>query len=111
MLNDYSFYASLHARTNNNNSKGCKNSMISNNMPQSSDKTQETEKLNINLTDLESNSAFFESFLETIKRDYKKCAKAKSVPALVSFLYDINRDIDPLARVKVEQKFVCKLNQ
>ncbi|CAG8650128.1 18004_t:CDS:2, partial [Racocetra persica] len=92
-------------------------SMTSNNVPQSNDKTQETERPDVNPTDLEPNSAFFELFLETIKRNYKNCgpnlqtalekfaerynaAKAKSVPALVSFLYDINRDIDPFARVK-----------
>ncbi|CAG8739941.1 1658_t:CDS:1, partial [Gigaspora rosea] len=31
-------------------------------------------------------------------------AKAKSIPALISFLYDINRNVDPLTRVKSGSK-------
>ena len=56
-------------------------------------------------------------FLEDIKEDYQngnmqlctalnkfaeryKAAKLKSIPRLVSFLYDLNRDLDPTTRVK-----------
>ncbi|CAG8782104.1 7471_t:CDS:2, partial [Gigaspora margarita] len=77
VIADNSFYASLHAHTN----------------------------------------EFFETFLSTIKNDYEICgpqlqaaleklaerynvAKAKSIPALTSFLYSINHDKDPLVCVK-----------
>jgi len=59
----------------------------------------------------------FTAFLEEVKEDYQNsgpqlrtaldkfsvrynAAKSKSIPQLSSFLYDINRDLDPLARIK-----------
>ncbi|CAG8452444.1 11865_t:CDS:2 [Gigaspora rosea] len=45
------------------------------------------------------NNISHSSALEKFAKRYN-AAKAKSVPALVLFLYDINRNIDPLARVK-----------
>lgn len=65
----------------------------------------------------EHNSALFNSFLETIKHDYENCgpqlrtalekfanrynaAKARSIPVLTTFLYDINHNTDPLVRIK-----------
>ncbi|CAG8727706.1 16494_t:CDS:2, partial [Gigaspora margarita] len=64
---------------------------------------------------------FFETFLRTIKEDYEKhspqlqaaiekfaerynAAKAKSIPALTSFLYNMNRGTDPLVCVKSSAK-------
>ncbi|CAG8778151.1 29157_t:CDS:2, partial [Racocetra persica] len=99
LSNDHSFYASLHACTN-NKPEDLRYKMQLNNVSQESNKIWETEILDVNSTTLEHNSASFNSFLEIIKHDYENCTKAKSVPALTSFLYDINRNVDPLARVK-----------
>ncbi|CAG8795132.1 25665_t:CDS:2, partial [Gigaspora margarita] len=63
------------------------------------------------------NPEFFDTFIKTIKNDYKHCgpqlraaleklaerynaAKAKSILVLTSFLYNVNRNSDPLGRVK-----------
>ena len=65
----------------------------------------------------EGNISTFIHFLKGIKDDYKnggmqlrialdkfadhyKAAKLKSIPRLVSFLYDLNRDLDPTSHVK-----------
>ncbi|CAG8454976.1 7145_t:CDS:10 [Dentiscutata heterogama] len=83
-----SFYASLHAHKNNN-----------------------YEELNTN------EMLFFDTFLKTMKDDYEYCgpqlqaaleklaerynaAKTKSIPALKSFLYNVNHNSDPLVHVK-----------
>ena len=59
----------------------------------------------------------FAMFLEEVKADYQNCnpqlctaldkfaeryrsAKSKSIPRLTSYLYDLNRDLDPTARIK-----------
>ena len=59
----------------------------------------------------------FDAFIEEVKEDYENCgsqfrtafdkfterykaAKSKSVPRLNTLLYDIKRDLDPLAHVK-----------
>ncbi|CAG8469603.1 21003_t:CDS:2, partial [Gigaspora rosea] len=63
------------------------------------------------------NPEFFEIFLKMVKDDYKRCGpqlqaalekmakrynatKAKSIPALTSFLHNMNPGTDPLVRVK-----------
>ncbi|CAG8849810.1 45995_t:CDS:2, partial [Gigaspora margarita] len=63
------------------------------------------------------NPEFFETFLKMVKDDYESCgsqlraalekmaerynaAKAKSIPALISFLYNMNPGTDPLVRMK-----------
>ncbi|CAG8747706.1 6648_t:CDS:2, partial [Racocetra persica] len=116
LSNDHSFYTSLHACTN-NKPEDLRYKIQLNNVPQESNKIQKTEILDINSTTLEHNSASFNSFLEIIKHDYENCspnlqtafnkfaerynvAKAKSVLALTLFLYDINHNVNPLARVK-----------
>jgi hypothetical protein len=65
----------------------------------------------------ETNNAEFNAFLERIKEDYQNCgsqlqtalnkfaerydaAKSKSIPRLCSFLYDLNRDLDPTVYIK-----------
>ena len=65
----------------------------------------------------ESDITEFTSFLEEVKSDYQdsgqalrialnkfkdryKVAKQNSIPRLTSFLYDLNRDLDPMTRVK-----------
>ncbi|CAG8786664.1 21248_t:CDS:2, partial [Dentiscutata erythropus] len=70
---------------------------------------------------MEHNTAFIELFLKTVKHDYENCgpqfqtaieklaerynaAKAKSILALTSFLYNIDRSVDPLTRVKSDAK-------
>ncbi|CAG8838806.1 16487_t:CDS:2, partial [Gigaspora margarita] len=68
----------------------------------------ELEMLDVNqITTMKYNIAFIESFLKTVKDDYKNCgpqfqtaikklaehynaAKAKSIPALILFLYNID---------------------
>ncbi|RIB24237.1 hypothetical protein C2G38_2169148 [Gigaspora rosea] len=63
------------------------------------------------------NSELFDTFLKTIKDDYEHCgsqlqaaleklaeryntSKIKSIPALISFLYNVNHNLDALVRVK-----------
>ncbi|CAG8735113.1 12768_t:CDS:2, partial [Gigaspora rosea] len=125
ILNDYSFYALLHTHANDNQ---LKHHLMLNHVPQDINKIQVTEEPSINETqnaeepsNLTTDCASFELFLETIKHDYKNCgpmlqialekfakrynaAKAKSIPALTSFLYDINRNVDPLTHVKSGSK-------
>ncbi|CAG8639462.1 5980_t:CDS:2 [Funneliformis mosseae] len=65
----------------------------------------------------EINNTEFSAFLESINEDYQRdgsqirialdkfakryvSAKSKSIPRLCSFLYDLNRDLDPTAYVK-----------
>ncbi|CAG8713811.1 1557_t:CDS:2, partial [Gigaspora rosea] len=69
------------------------------------------------------NPEFFETFLKMVKDDYENCgpqlraalekiaerynaAKAKSIPALTSFLYNMNPGTDPLVHVKSGAK-IC----
>ncbi|CAG8653277.1 2230_t:CDS:2 [Gigaspora rosea] len=79
--------------------------------------TEESNLLRIEESDYNS----FINFLEEIKKDYEnwdpqlckaldkfsaqyKAAKTQSIPRLTSFLYDINRNSDPLARIKGGKK-------
>lgn len=87
--------------------------------------TQELKELNVNQTQeaeefntvSENDPDFFKSFIESIKYDYENggsqlqlalekfaerynVAKSKSTTALTSFLYNINRNADPLTRIK-----------
>ncbi|CAG8803905.1 37835_t:CDS:2, partial [Gigaspora margarita] len=69
------------------------------------------------------NPEFFDTFLKTMKNNYEYCgpqlravleklaeryntAKAKSISVLTSFLYNVNRNSDPLGRVKSGAK-IC----
>ncbi|RIB25668.1 hypothetical protein C2G38_2165391 [Gigaspora rosea] len=73
--------------------------------------------------DINANAAtdFFDTFLKTMKNDYEHCgpqlraaleklakrynaAKAKSIPVLIFFLYNMNHNSDPLGRVKSSAK-------
>ncbi|CAB5385354.1 unnamed protein product [Rhizophagus irregularis] len=107
---DSSFYASLHAEF----------------IPQDREGLQmETTTPNSNLTieysesnkNVEDDITTFINFLEEIKEDYSngcaqlhtalnkfaeryKAAKLKSIPRLVSFLYDINRELDPAVNIR-----------
>ncbi|CAG8630136.1 11591_t:CDS:2, partial [Gigaspora rosea] len=88
--------------------------------------------MNVNIVTVVYNSEFFDTFLKTMKNNYKHCepqlraalkklaerynaAKAKSILVLTSFLYNMNRNSDPLGHVKsgakihVQVEFVkCK---
>ncbi|CAG8780547.1 14020_t:CDS:2 [Gigaspora margarita] len=111
------------------------NNLILNYVPQDIDKTQKTKEPNNNnktlkteeYADLTIDPTFFKLFLETIKHDYENCglnlqialekfakqyntAKDKSIPALKSFLYNINYNVNPLAHENVVQILECKLN-
>ncbi|CAG8748214.1 10450_t:CDS:2, partial [Rhizophagus irregularis] len=53
----------------------------------------------------------FTDFLEEVRRDYQDgAAKLKSIPRLTSFLYDLNRDLDPMVNLRSEGSgYKCKL--
>ena len=70
-----------------------------------------------NLDSEEIDISSFTTFLEEVKSDYQNAgqalrtaldkfrerystAKSRSIPRLTSFLYDLNRDLDPMARIK-----------
>ncbi|CAG8750294.1 44630_t:CDS:2 [Gigaspora margarita] len=129
MSNDYSFYTSLHAYTNDNKYKHHKHNSILNYVPQNTDKIQETEESSIDneahetegLANPTTDPVSYKLFLETIKQNYANCglnlqialekfaerynaAKAKLIPVLMIFLYDINWNVDLLACVKSSTK-------
>ncbi|CAG8561299.1 12967_t:CDS:2 [Gigaspora margarita] len=133
MIGDHSFYASLHGYTNNNqlNQQEYNMDRILNN--QIINKVQESKESNVDqmiateveylesdmdqITMMECNIAFIESFLKTVQHDYKNCgpqfqtaieklakhynaAKAKSILALTLFLYNIDWSVNLLTHVK-----------
>ncbi|CAG8530475.1 17026_t:CDS:2 [Dentiscutata heterogama] len=119
---DDSFYASLHSQTNYSQCKNYNYPKVLHNVFENTHEL-ETANAEVNMdisqtteTELH-NPELFESFLETIKNDYKNggpqlqssleklaerynAAKAKSIPVLTSFLHNMKPNNDPLARVK-----------
>ncbi|CAG8451957.1 3705_t:CDS:2 [Gigaspora rosea] len=105
------FYASLH-------NIQYKSREINNILEETSSNTQDSPKLDIDeVTLIENNLTLFEQFFEAIKHDYESCgpqlqtaldkfaerynmAKAKSVLALTTFLYNINCNTDLLVRMR-----------
>ncbi|CAB4487735.1 unnamed protein product [Rhizophagus irregularis] len=107
---DSSFYVSLHAEFISQDREGLQ---METTMP-NSNLTIEYSESNKNVKD---DITIFINFLEEIKEDYSngcaqlhtalnkfaehyKTAKLKSIPRLVSFLYDINRELNPAVNIR-----------
>ncbi|CAG8755898.1 9348_t:CDS:2, partial [Dentiscutata heterogama] len=78
MSNDYSFYASLHAYANDNQSKPYKYNSMLNYISQDTNKPEESNTNNESheaegLVNPTTDLASFKLFLETIKQDYENC--------------------------------------
>ncbi|CAB5362409.1 unnamed protein product [Rhizophagus irregularis] len=109
---DNSFYASLHAEFTPQDQESLQVTM----KKSGSNASNASVEFRDSIEEVDNTSTFID-FLEEIKEDYQngdvqlrtalnklaeryKAAKMKSVPRLVSFLYDMNRDLDPTIKIK-----------
>ncbi|RIB16930.1 hypothetical protein C2G38_2188699 [Gigaspora rosea] len=114
---DKSFYASLHAKPILQNQEVLyinDKAKMSNNLLETKE-PEELDKENKKIEEIDSSN--FNSFLEEVRLDYQladqplrsaldkfkdryNAAKSRSISRLSSFLYDLNSNLDPTARIK-----------
>ncbi|CAB5365354.1 unnamed protein product [Rhizophagus irregularis] len=110
---DNSFYASLHAVTTPQDLQTKVGTSNNNTTIEYGVLSCKESNENVEIVDISA----FTDFLEEVRRDYRdggaqlrtaldkfaehyKAAKLKSIPQLTSFLYDLNRDLDPMVNLR-----------
>ncbi|CAB5184998.1 unnamed protein product [Rhizophagus irregularis] len=110
---DNSFYASLHAVTTPQDLQTKVGTSNNNTTIEYGVLSCKESNENVEIVDISA----FTDFLEEVRRDYRdggaqlrtaldkfaeryKAAKLKSIPRLTSFLYDLNRDLDPMVNLR-----------